>query len=225
MNSASVIIKSNKNGLIVILDEKLPFEELLADVKRKFEESARFFQNAKMALSFRGRVLNRDEERRVVETIVNACGVHILCVADEPKEHEEYYRQILSYALEEKEERDSRFYRESVRDGQLLESDGSLVILGDVNPGARVSAKGNVIVLGALRGTVCAGSAGDPDCFIAALVMKPIQLRIAGRTAVSAIAKRTDIGEYAVDPQIAFLKDGHMKIGPADAETFRQMQP
>ena len=56
MNTNSVIIKCNKYGLIVILDENLPFEELIKDVEDKFKESAKFFKNAKMAMTIRGRV-------------------------------------------------------------------------------------------------------------------------------------------------------------------------
>ena len=49
MNRKSVIIKSNKYGLTVILDDKMPFQELLLDIADKFQESANFFRNAKMA--------------------------------------------------------------------------------------------------------------------------------------------------------------------------------
>ena len=75
MNRKSVIIKSNKYGLTVILDDKMPFQELLLDIADKFQESANFFRNAKMAVTFRGRVLNREEERQVIETIVDHCGI------------------------------------------------------------------------------------------------------------------------------------------------------
>ena len=82
MNTNSVIIKCNKYGLIVILDENLPFEELIKDVEDKFKESAKFFKNAKMAMTIRGRSLTQAEEKQVVETIVDSCGLHILCIID-----------------------------------------------------------------------------------------------------------------------------------------------
>ena len=74
MNTNSVIIKCNKYGLIVILDENLPFEELIKDVEDKFKESAKFFKNAKMAMTIRGRSLTQAEEKQVVETIVDSCN-------------------------------------------------------------------------------------------------------------------------------------------------------
>ena len=223
MNPTSVMIKSNQYGLIVILDEKLPFEELLKDIAFKFEESANFFKNAKMAVSFRGRILTKEQERLVVETIVQSCGIHILCIVDEPKEHEEYYRQILSYALEEKEDQDGQFYRGSLRAGQVLENEGSIVILGDVNLGANVVAKGNVIVLGACRGSVYAGATGDKTCFIAALMMKPVQLRIADKLAKSAAAAKAETAEYEVDPKIAFISDDKIQVKPITSENLNEL--
>ena len=98
MNIHSVIIKCNKYGLIVILDKDLPFEELLKDIEDKFKESAKFFKNAKMAMTIRGRVLSQSEEKQVVETIVNSCGLHILCVIDEDQKEEMLFHQAVDKA-------------------------------------------------------------------------------------------------------------------------------
>lgn len=141
MNRKSVIIKSNKYGLTVILDDKMPFQELLLDIADKFQESANFFRNAKMAVTFRGRVLNREEERQVIETIVDHCGIHILCVVDEDAVSQEHYRRILNAALEEQEKVDGLFYRGTLSNGEVLETETSVVILGDVHSGAKVVSK------------------------------------------------------------------------------------
>ena len=63
MNHNSVMIKSNKYGLIVVLDDKIPFAQLLRDVADKFREASNFFKNAKMAISFSGRTLTQEQER------------------------------------------------------------------------------------------------------------------------------------------------------------------
>ncbi len=68
----------------------------------------------------------------------------------------------------------------TLRSGQRVETPFSLVIIGDVNPGADLIAGGDIIVLGSLRGTAHA-SAYDDDCHdrvIVALHMQPMQLRI-----------------------------------------------
>lgn len=223
MNLNSVIIKSNKYGLIVILDEKLPFEELLLDIGDKFEEAANFFKNAKMAITFRGRVLTKEQEKQVVETIVNHSGIHILCIVDEQKEHEDYYRQAVELAEQEQEKQDGMFYRGTLRAGQVLEMESSVVILGDVNPGARVVSKGNIVVLGSCRGSVYAGASGNRACFVAALVMKPNQVRIADKLARSAIMKWTDTGEYRIEPKISYVKGEHIYVKPISQDTLQDI--
>ena len=73
---------------------------------------------------------------------------------------------------------DGRFYKGTLRSGQVLESETSIIILGDVNPGARVISKGNVVVLGAMKGNAFVGAAGNESAFVAALSMDPMQIRI-----------------------------------------------
>ena len=223
MNTNSVIIKCNKYGLIVILDENLPFEELIKDVEDKFKESAKFFKNAKMAMTIRGRSLTQAEEKQVVETIVDSCGLHILCIIDEDKKEELLFHQAVDKAMEEKDAEDGLFYRGTLRSGQVLESEHSIVIIGDVNPGANVTSKGNIVVLGSLRGIAYAGATGDRNCFVAALVMKPIQVKIADKMARSAITKRVDDAEYKLDPKIAYVKEDHIYVKPISQEILGEL--
>ena len=223
MNTNSVIIKCNKYGLIVILDENLPFEELIKDVEDKFKESAKFFKNAKMAMTIRGRSLTQAEEKQVVETIVDSCGLHILCIIDEDRKEELLFHQAVDKAMEEKDAEDGWFYRGTLRSGQVLESEHSIVIIGDVNPGANVTSKGNIVVLGSLRGIAYAGATGDRNCFVAALVMKPIQVKIADKMARSAITKRVDDAEYKLDPKIAYVKEDHIYVKPITQEILGEL--
>ena len=223
MNTNSVIIKCNKYGLIVILDENLPFEELIKDVEDKFKESAKFFKNAKMAMTIRGRSLTQAEEKQVVETIVDSCGLHILCIIDEDRKEELLFHQAVDKAMEEKDAEDGWFYRGTLRSGQVLESEHSIVIIGDVNPGANVTSKGNIVVLGSLRGIAYAGATGDRNCFVAALGMKPIQVKIADKMARSAITKRVDDAEYKLDPKIAYVKEDHIYVKPISQEILGEL--
>ena len=82
------------------------------------------------------------------------------------------------------------FYRGTLRSGQTLETENSLVIIGDVNPGATVIAGGNIIVIGALKGSVAAGSNGNHNAFVMALSMDPIQIQIADIIARSPDTKK-----------------------------------
>lgn len=211
MSNIPVIIKSNKYGLVIRLHETMPFPELLDAVASKFRESANFFKNAKMAVAFQGRVLSADQERRLIETILSNSQIEIACVVDERPEEIAYYEKALRLS-ESLEHNDGRFYRGHLRSNEKLEVESSIVILGDVDPGASVIAKGNVVILGSCRGNVYAGASGNRECFVAALVMKPIQIRIADKLARSAITKRKDDVEYALEPKIAFVKENHIYV-------------
>ena len=65
--SQSVMIKSNKYGINLVLDPNIPFVELLKDVIEKFKASEKFFKNAELAISFEGRKLSEEEENRIIE--------------------------------------------------------------------------------------------------------------------------------------------------------------
>lgn len=223
MNRNSVIIKSNAYGLILFLDPQLPFEELLSDVEQKFRDAAKFFKNAKMALTFRGRVLTREQERQLINAITENSSLNILCLVDEQKESEDYYKDAIVRSMKADEQSDGQFYRGTLRSGQILETEKSVVILGDVNPGAQVISRGNIVVLGCCMGNIYAGASGNRECFAAGLIMKPNQVRIADKTARSAITKKTDTGEYAIDPKIITIREGHLKLEPLNGKSFLGM--
>lgn len=77
----------------------------------------------------------------------------------------------------------TKFLFENLRSGSEVEYDGNVVIFGDVNPGAKVTAKGNIMVMGSFRGMAHAGK-GTNNCFLAALKLLPLQIRIGNLFAV-----------------------------------------
>jgi septum site-determining protein MinC len=78
------------------------------------------------------------------------------------------------------EEANARIVFGTLRSGQRVETPFTLIVIGDVNPGADLIAGGDVIVLGSLRGTAHAGAYEDDliDRAIIAFQMQPMQLRI-----------------------------------------------
>ena len=77
----------------------------------------------------------------------------------------------------------THFHQGTVRSGEYLDTTGDLLILGDVNPGAIVSAEENIIIWGRLLGIAHAGSKGNSKATISALQLCPVQLRIANKVA------------------------------------------
>lgn len=99
-----------------------------------------------------------------------------------------------------------------LRSGQVIHYSGDVLVYGDVNPGAEVVADGNVLVMGALKGMVHAGSNGDDSAVVMAFDLRPTQLRI-GRK----IAFPTDSPNRAVDvysPQIAWIRGENIVVEP-----------
>ena len=82
MSNQSVIIKSNRYGLIVILDEKPDWETIKKEVAEKFSASAKFFGNAQMALCFQGRTLSMAEEQELADVIGKSCQIQVVGLVD-----------------------------------------------------------------------------------------------------------------------------------------------
>ncbi len=219
--SQTVVLKSNKYGINLILDPEVSFDQLLSDIIAKFKDAEGFFKDAKVVLSFEGRKLSKEEEHEVLEAISTHSSVSIMCILDQDKEKE----QIMKAALESREEEDAirtgQFYKGTLRSGQLLECDTSIVVLGDVNPGAKVISRGNIVVLGSLKGNAYAGAAGNELAFVAALDMDPVQIKIgdvigrsADRAAWEGSGRKKKKTEPMLEPQVAIVKDGNIYIEP-----------
>lgn len=89
-----------------------------------------------------------------------------------------------------------------VRSGQKIYTHTHLIILGDVNPGAEVSAGGDIIVLGSLRGTALAGQPNNDESVIIAYDFRPTQIQIAGHVAAGQTASPSNCFEIAsVEPE------------------------
>ena len=100
-------------------------------------------------------------------------------------------------------------HKGTVRSGDRISSKGDLVIIGDVNPGAIVSAKKNVYVWGKLLGIALAGEGGNQNASISSLYLNPLQLRISNIVAVG--PKEKPKNYY---PEIAMLEEKSIVIKP-----------
>jgi septum site-determining protein MinC len=201
-----VTIKSNRYGMEVHLNPDVSFEVLLEKVAEKFKDSAKFFDGAKIAVTFLDRKLSAAEEQQILDVIAKITGIEIVCIIDRDESNEITYKSAIDYTLANQNKREGQFYRGTLRKREVLESESSMIILGDVELGAKVIAKGDVVVIGSLYGSVHAGATGNREAFIVALNMQPKQLRIADIE-----AKRQVIYQESLSikgPKIAVV-DGH----------------
>lgn len=75
--------------------------------------------------------------------------------------------------------KETTYISQTLRSGQILESEGNVVIIGDCHPGSEIRAVGDITVWGVLSGIAHAGYKGNAQAKIRALKMNPVQLRIA----------------------------------------------
>ena len=111
--------------------------------------------------------------------------------------------------LTDSKKKEDILHEGTVRSGERISSNGNLCIIGDVNPGAIVSAKKNIYVWGKLLGIAFAGKGGDKNSFIASLYLNPLQLRIAD---VIAIGPKDKPKNYY--PEIALVNKQTINIKP-----------
>lgn len=207
---SAVVIKSSRAGMTVILDPNLPFGELLEAIGTKFRESAKFWGAVQMTLTLEGRELTPSEEFQIVDTITTNSQVEILCLLDTDAERIERCEKALNDKLMELSSQTGQFYRGTLRRGDVLESEASIIIIGDVEHGARVTAKGNIIILGELKGTVTAGLGDNLDAVVMAFEMAPLQIRIGSYT-TRFNEKNRRLGR---GPMIASVEDNKIQISP-----------
>jgi len=114
-----------------------------------------------------------------------------------------------------------RLHIGGLRSGQAIEMDTSVVVIGDVNHGANIVAKGNVIVLGTLYGNVYAGSDGAEDAFVIALKMQATQIRIG-----NVIARSSDSQEEVreKDAKVAYVEDGRIYIEKINRSVIKDLK-
>lgn len=216
----SVIIKANNSGIILIMDDEIPFSELKEKMILKLKETSEFLGEARVVLAFRGRELSPKEQRELLDIICEHSALQVMCVLDEDEGREALFEEKLNEKMAELDNRTGMFYKGNVRSGQELQFEESVVIMGDVNNGATIMSKGNIVVLGALKGSAYAGVTDNYHAFVAALQMEPVQIRIGSLIARS--PEQQDGSEKV--PKIAFAEDGAIYIEPITRTVMNEIQ-
>ena len=111
------------------------------------------------------------------------------------------------------------YLQTTLRSGSEIRHPGTVVIVGDLNPGSTVIANDDIMVWGRLRGIAHAGAEGNRECRIMALQMEPTQLRIA-----DLVARAPDQPPTQFYPEVAHIADGRIQITQA-AEFAKNAAP
>lgn len=215
----AVLIKSFPNGITLLMREDVSMEEILQELTVKFTEARNFFGSSTMALSMEGRKVTEAEEILILDTIRVNSNVRIACIVG----HDDDTNKNFIKALQHMDKKLSgteggQFYKGTLKNREVIETENSIVVLGDVYPGSAVFSAGNIIILGGLYGEAYAGGDGREDAYIVALEMEPERLKI-GDFKYKTNAKQLKWGIHPkVQPKIAHLKNGKIVFDPLTKE-------
>lgn len=204
----AVVIKSFPNGIALYLNADLPFEKVLEEVGFKFADARNFFGAATMALSIEGRPVTDVEELRILETIRENSNLNIACIVERDDAVNKNYVKALAHVQKKTEEgAEGQFFRGDLKNRETLETESSIIILGDVYPGSTVISARSIIILGGLYGKAHAGGNGRDGAFVAAFEMEPERIKI-GDFKYKPNTKQAKWGIHPkIRPKIAYIKN------------------
>ena len=206
-----VIFKGTKNGINILLEKTIPFSELKMLFEKKVVESSKFFEGVKTSIAFQGRELSEEEEQILLNILSEKTTMTITFIRDGQKaDTSQLIPEGIILPEDIKQHHITKYHKGSVRSGQCLYFDGSVVVIGDVNPGGEIKASGNIIVLGQLKGIAHAGCKGMKEAFISALYMIPVQLRIAD--IITRFPEENKKGPKP--PEFAYVEEGQIYVMP-----------
>lgn len=172
MNNISINLK--KDVVLIKIDDNAPQRKIISELSKKLKDLKKMYQEEKTPIRVTGKVLTNKELEEIRRLIKKEIDVDI--AFDTPT-------TLGLHSITRSYKRDvgkseTTFHRGSLRSGQKLEVEGSIVVIGDVNSGAEVIAADNIAVIGNLRGLAHAGAKGNKDAVIAASTLDAVQLRI-----------------------------------------------
>lgn len=175
MKSSCLNIYQRKNCVVIKINEGEDFDTIQKEIKKRVTQLKKIYKDDKTPIKVIGKVLKNKEIEQIETMIEEILGVDV--EFDMPRELG--LSNIKRTFASEISVSETKFHRGSLRSGQRIEEEKSVVILGDVNSGAEVIASDNIVVLGTLRGLAHAGAKGNKEAIIAAGRLDTVQMRIA----------------------------------------------
>ena len=226
-------IKGLKEGTTFLLDDQVPFYEVMRAAEKELSRADGFFCNSQIILHFGSRLLSKEEWRDLKELLHKEGLLLRYAVALSPISREVLYKEGVPVreatltssksrdpasksspgetAAVRKESSTALYLRRSLRSGQKEVCEGNVLLVGDVNQGAEILAGGDVVVFGSLRGLVHAGYPDNSNAVVISLNLVPLQLRI------GPLIARPEEGEgnrHIPQPEIARVQNERIIIEP-----------
>ncbi len=200
--SEVVKIKGLKTGLQLSFAKGASFEDIQADLQNKLESGDKFFIRGTTVFVQKGYF---SEERN--EKLRRMFHRHGMLFSDELKNPAMLPISKIPKRETQSQTQKTLIVNKTVRGGQEIRAEGSVMIFGNVNPGAQVIAGGNIDIRGTCRGSVHAGAFGDTTACVVADRLMPMQIQIA-----DILARSPDDLEMPDHAEKASIKDGRIVI-------------
>lgn len=172
----NIKISQTTNEIILKVNLLSDIKDILEELDERLPKLKDFYQTSSIPIKITGRLFTDSETEKVRKKINDEIDVEI--------KFEDVSNLLGLHAIKktfetETDISETKYVLSSLRSGQKEEYPGSIVIIGDVNPGAEIIAGGNIVVLGALRGVAHAGATGNKMAIISANYLDVTQIRIA----------------------------------------------
>jgi septum site-determining protein MinC len=214
-----VIFKGSPGGLRLYLPEDTAFDEVLLQLQQRIDAGERLWSGGgKVSLECGQRLLDGAQIQSIQELLQShqlrltqvsttrhqtavAAAVAGLSV-DRDLQERQPVNSPDTPVVEE-----PLYLQQTIRSGVQIVHNGTIVVLGDVNPGGELLAQGDILVWGSLRGTAHAGTKGNENALIMALNLAPMQLRIA-----KFVARAPEDSPAPGQAEVAYISDGNIRI-------------
>ena len=220
MSEEMVKIKGGRSGLSLTFAPEASFEDILHHLQGKLESGSGFFLRGTMV--FLPRDVLTDAQREKLQKLFHEHGLICRVQPLEEENHLEKSQAASAPAAESQPQaapaasqnpdvQEMLVVNKTVRGGQEIRTKSSVLVCGNVNPGAQIIAGGSIDVRGICRGMVHAGAFGDTSAIVVADHLMPTQIRIA-----SFIARSPDHMDMTEKAERASIKDGQIVIEPIE---------
>ncbi|MCP3923570.1 MAG: septum site-determining protein MinC [Desulfobacterales bacterium] len=206
-NNNSVKLKGIGKSLWLTVDLTTSEFNLKVAVDRIFKNKDNISGKSRIVIDYdENEKVSTDIIERLGSYLINSYGVAVTIM--HPHRIDTQNVEYLSA------KREVKIFSGKLRSGQNVSTDSHLVFYGDVNPGAKLSAGGDIVVVGNLKGTALAGQPSNEDAIIIALAFRPLQVQIGCCVAAGPPSSPSDKAEYAYVQNDEIVVEEYLKANP-----------
>lgn len=206
--SEIVKIRGLKTGLQLIFAKDADFDEVQAVLLHKLELGDKFFIRGTTVFAPKDHF--NEEQNEKLRRMFHQHGMLFSTDLKEPNFGAPVKSQPPEKEIQVVEKvKPMLVLNKTIRGGQEIRTESSVLIFGNVNPGAQIIAGGSVDIRGTCRGNIHAGAFGDETACVVADKLRPMQIRIA-----DIIARPPDNMREAEQAERASIKNGYIVFEP-----------